>query len=75
LPGYIVSIALISMIVLIAFTVTASIIRVLPVSRSIAPWMFKRWRPLVCSIATSVSSGPSLACSLVHLLSGRCETV
>jgi hypothetical protein len=41
LPGYIVSIALISMIVLIAFTVTASIIRVLPVSRSIAPWRLR----------------------------------
>jgi hypothetical protein len=39
------------------FTVTTSIIRVLPVSRSIAPWMFKRWRPLVCSIATGVSFG------------------
>jgi hypothetical protein len=34
LPGYIASIARSNMIMLIAFTVAASIIRVLPVSRS-----------------------------------------
>jgi len=34
---YIASIAISNMIVLMAFTVAASIIRVLPVSRSIAP--------------------------------------
>ena len=37
LPGYIASIAISSMIVLTAFTVTTSSMRVFPVSRSIAP--------------------------------------
>src|ERR1700730_5031470 len=39
---YIVSIAISNMMVLTAFTVAASIMRVLLVSRSIAPWMFRR---------------------------------
>ena len=40
--GYIVSIAINSMIVLKAFTVSTSFMMVWPVSRSIAPWMFRR---------------------------------
>ncbi len=31
--------------------------RVLPVSRSVAPWMFSRSRPLLCVIATGMSFG------------------
>ena len=46
-----------SRIVDIASIVSASIMRVWPVSRSIAPWMLMRSRPLVCSIASFCSFG------------------
>ena len=49
--GYIASSAIISLIVLTASTVSTSTIRVWPVSKSIAPWMFRRCRPLVCATA------------------------
>ena len=44
-------------IVLMASTVNTSIIRVCPVSRSTAPWMLRRSRPLVCSTARLTSLG------------------
>src|SRR5665213_2531581 len=46
-----------SRIVLIASTVSTSIMMVRPVSRSIAPWMLRRSRPLLCSTATGTSFG------------------
>src|SRR3954451_24226677 len=45
------------MIVLAAFTVATSSMRVLPVSRSIAPWTFRRCRPLACATAIGTSLG------------------
>ena len=43
---------------LAASTVAASSIRAWPVSRSTAPWMARRCRPLACSTATWVSFAP-----------------
>jgi hypothetical protein len=45
------------MIVLAASTTSTSSMRVWPVSRSIAPWMFRRSRPLLCRAATCTSLG------------------
>ena len=47
MPGYIASIAINSRIVLKASTVSTSFMMVWPVSRSIAPWMLRRSRPLL----------------------------
>src|SRR5271167_2670602 len=52
MPGYIASIAINSMMVLKASTVSTSFMMVWPVSRSTAPWIFRRSRPLLCSTAT-----------------------
>ncbi len=46
-----------SAIKLIASIFGASSICVCPVSRLIAPWMFRRWRPVVCSIPMATSFG------------------
>ena len=57
MPGYIASIAINSRIVLKASTVSTSFMMVWPVSRSIAPWMLRRSRPLLCSTASGTSFG------------------
>src|SRR6266566_5102854 len=48
-----------SAIKLIASIFGASSICVCPVSRLIAPWMFRRWRPVVCSIPGHVLRRPT----------------
>jgi len=59
LSGNIASIAVSSMIVLAASTVGTSFMTVRPVSRSIAPWMFSRTRPLLCSYRVRARIGAS----------------
>lgn len=49
--GYIFSTEIRNLSVDWASTVSTCSIHICPVSRSIAPWIFIRWRPLVCSTA------------------------
>ena len=57
MAGYIDSIASNSMMVLTASTVSTSFMMVWSVSRSTAPWIFRRSRPLLCSTATGTAFG------------------